>query len=799
MKKLAILLSFLFLLLNPIRGFADTSDIIVNAAVNPHPSDFQLSISSNPTSATTVNQFQNIVYTITYGSHVSYATPITITAFWDDGTIQGQSSPSVSISDYVIGSATNAYNNTPAVVDTVNKTITWTISSFPANMLNQTISFSLQTNDSYKGAQTVTFSTTARLTVSGTTVPDQSGIMTYQYNPAITPSPTPTLTPTITPTPTSSSSTTPTPSTSSPLRQGSEGQTGSTVTMTPTLTQISTTPLTIINVSVETIAPTSASIHILTNIPATMFIQYGTSPGLLPQTSSEVSGIDQTITLANLQPNTRYYFRVIAKSGEETVTSEIFTFITASTLPTVQIDKSSIIVTSGTTLLYSVVENINGQLHETIVLPVSKPFQFTFSLAGKNDIKKVEAFVRNNKVLGVNTFDQQPPETNIKLFEIQPHVYQGLLTTSKTSGTYGLYIHIFDTKGNISEQQLFSVKVIRPLTILSQQTKKPIDHAQATLYRLDISSQKFVKITPQMFAIQNPSYASLQGEIPFVLPQGSYQVVINSLGYAEKTVTFKIGPARDEDYPIIYLEKSGFSISNIKNSFGAVFTELNTATATYFSTIGNSKQFSLLICSLTVILFVSLSLLSLSFRFHTNIFLLPWLLWHYLKRLLFKQSNKVFMKVIDEVAMFPLSNGAVTIIDADKNQIIYAMQTNPAGEFSFIPTAATTYKIAIEKNGYEQHAFFEFSKESITSEMLFLPIKKEEQAISIGMYVSYWITDLLSLSLEIILITTFLLEIIFGMYLGWISIFPFLIISLLNFILLIITKHSRISTWHTSS
>ncbi|HSW97659.1 MAG TPA: carboxypeptidase-like regulatory domain-containing protein [Candidatus Saccharimonadales bacterium] len=795
MKKLAFFLFFLLFFIHPLSGFADTSDITVNASVNPHPSDFQLSISSNPTSAITVNQFQNIVYTITYGSHVSYATPITITAFWDDGTIQGQSSPSVSIADYVIGSATNGYNNTPAVVDTVNKTITWTISSFPANTINQTVSFNLQTNDSYKGAQTVTFPTTARLTESGTTVPGQSGTMTYQYNPAITPSPTPTLTPPVTPTPTQTSSPNPsTPSTSS----GPTAIPTEEVTMTPTPTAIPINPLTITTVSVETISPTNATIHVTTSAPSTMIIQYGTSPGLLHQTSGEVTGIDQIITLANLQPNTRYYFRVIVKSGEETVTSEIFTFTTATTPTTIQVDKTSLIVTSGSTLLYSVVVNADGRLHETIVLPVNKPFQFTFSLAGNNDIKKVIAFVRNNHVLGVNTFDQQPPENNIKLFEIQPQVYQGLLTSSKIPGIYGLYIHVFDTKGNIREQQLFSIKVIRPLTILSQQTKKPIEHAQVTLYRLDIASRKFARITPQMFAIQNPSYSTLQGEVPFVLPQGKYQVVIDTFGYAEKKVAFTIGPARDEDYPVIYLEKAGLSLETIRNSIGSIFGELSTATNTYAATIGNAKQFSLLICSLTVLLFVILSLLSLSFRFHTNIFLLPWLLWHYLKRLLFNKSNKIVGKVIDEVAMFPLSNAAVTIIDADKNQIIYTMQTNPAGEFSFAPTDATTYKIAIEKNGYEQHPFFEFLKESITSEMLFLPIKKEEQAISIGMYISHWITDLLSLSLEIILITTFLLEILFGMYLGWISIFPFLIISLLNFILLIITKHSRISTWRTS-
>src|SRR5579859_3672093 len=170
MKKIFTGLCIVLSFINPAAAFADiTQNIAVSATINPHASDFQFAISATPNALTSVNQFQNIIYTITYGSHLSYATPITIVGSWDKGTIQGQSSPSVDIANYVIGSATNAYNNTIPVIDTVNKTITWTITSFPANTTSQTVGFTLQTNADYASSQTVTFPAIAHLSVTGVT------------------------------------------------------------------------------------------------------------------------------------------------------------------------------------------------------------------------------------------------------------------------------------------------------------------------------------------------------------------------------------------------------------------------------------------------------------------------------------------------------------------------------------------------------------------------------------------------------------------------------------------------------
>src|SRR5579871_59136 len=353
-------------------------DVAVTASINPQPSDFQLSISSTPDSATTVNQNQNIIFTITYGSHLFYATPMTLVASWGQGTINGQGSPSVNIADYVVGSASNAYNNTAPVVDTVNRTITWSITSFPSQTTNQTVSFTLQTNTSYTGALTVTFPATAHLSVSNVTIPDQTETMTYQYNPAITPSPTPGPTNTPTPGPTATPSISPEP------------------TNTPTPIPQTFPPVT--NVAVETISSTDATVVVTTTTTTSMFLTYGTSQQFLTLTSDIVRGKQHRFHLTNLHPQTNYYFRANEKTDTENISTELFIFKTSATSSTTSIITSSVIVTSEKILLYDPLNNQNNRLQNTVVIPIGASYEFTFALEPPV-AKQVVVFLRNNRVL----------------------------------------------------------------------------------------------------------------------------------------------------------------------------------------------------------------------------------------------------------------------------------------------------------------------------------------------------------------------------------------------------------------
>lgn len=104
-----------------------------------------------------------IEYEITYGSAVSSASNIILEAPWSLGTIEGNSTATVEVVGYVSGSATNAYNSTPPVIDSINRKITWEIDNFPGNTLNQTVRYKLRTIGNYTGPNRVEFINSARV------------------------------------------------------------------------------------------------------------------------------------------------------------------------------------------------------------------------------------------------------------------------------------------------------------------------------------------------------------------------------------------------------------------------------------------------------------------------------------------------------------------------------------------------------------------------------------------------------------------------------------------------------------
>src|SRR5579872_4676820 len=116
--------------------------ISVTGAVPPQASDFQLTATND--TVNTIAQNHIVTYTITYGSHLDYADHFTLEAYWDKGTIHGAGSATVDPMDYISGSASNAYNSTSPVVDLTNNKISWSISSFPAQTTNQSVTFQLK-------------------------------------------------------------------------------------------------------------------------------------------------------------------------------------------------------------------------------------------------------------------------------------------------------------------------------------------------------------------------------------------------------------------------------------------------------------------------------------------------------------------------------------------------------------------------------------------------------------------------------------------------------------------------------
>ena len=359
------------------------------------------------------------------------------------------------IVNYVVGSATNGYGGTAPVVDTVDGTVTWTFTSFPGNTTNQTVGFQLETNNSYTGNSSVSFTVAARAMSLSTVTPDQTVTQDYLYSGSLAPTPTPTQAPTLTPTVT----VTPTP--------------------TPTLTPQS---FAFGNVNVYAVTQSQAQIRVVTTRNATSTITYGTSASKLTQSVSSTTPLtDAVLTLPNLTPDTTYYFKTTATdSYGNLIKSDIFTLKTAVVSEVVLVDPQSVIVTSNSNVLVNPeAQKASGQPQKiAIVVPLSTDFEIQFSLAKQIPVKSIQAIVRNKNVLGANTFSVPVAEAAsnyVDLVETQPGVYTGRLKSLPSPGFYEIYARIVDYNGNIYEQKISDLTVTSHFMVYDKSNNQGVE------------------------------------------------------------------------------------------------------------------------------------------------------------------------------------------------------------------------------------------------------------------------------------------------------------------------------------
>ncbi|TXI33752.1 MAG: hypothetical protein E6Q53_02545, partial [Candidatus Moraniibacteriota bacterium] len=293
-KKLFLLFLIASIFFPNLVHSEERRDLNVTATVPADPSDFSVQM-EQLTSGDNFPQGTNIEYEITYGSELNTPVNFTLETQWYEGETEDQST-TVSVVDYLSGSATDAYGGASPVIDTVNKKITWGITNFPPNA-SQTVRFKLRTNTNYQGSQIVTFKVAGRIDGPGFITPDSNVFSTYLYSAPPTPTPSPTAS---IPSPGPTSSPTPTTAPSNPEFQ---------------------------SIQIRTISDDSAQIYIQT-LPATKsVIKYGTSlKSLTKSVSSSTFTTDQFITLTGLSPKTVYYFQVTSTTpAGKQITSDVYT------------------------------------------------------------------------------------------------------------------------------------------------------------------------------------------------------------------------------------------------------------------------------------------------------------------------------------------------------------------------------------------------------------------------------------------------------------------------------------------
>jgi len=760
---------------NPPPG-SPSQTITVTASVPPQVSDLPITIESLD-SGTQFPQDTELSYKITYGSLTQETLELTIQAQWSQGTVEGSPVPTEDILDYVVGSASNAYGSTPAVIDTVNRTITWSITNFPSNTQDQTVTFKLKTNSSYTGSYPVGFTVSARSMSQTTVTPDQSVSQSYLFNLGLVPTPTPTPIPTPTPTPGASSSTTTTP------------------TPTPAPATV-VAPLTFQQISIRSISNSDATVSVTTStVPSLLTISYGTLTNNLSQSITNLNpGLETLITLSNLSPDTDYYFKVLAKDQNANVVSDIFTFHTALISEVPQIDQSSLVVTSKDNILASPTLRAAAleQAKNTVVIPVSTVFAIKFSLLKYESVKNIQAIVRNKYVLGINTAEAaEPGSSYVNLVEIQSGTYVGKLTSLPEPGYYEIFVRITDFNGNIAEQKLADLKVVDEIKILESGTNKPIENARLLLYLYNRTQKTYALIPPQVLPINNPVFPEPDGTVPIVLPQAQYKAEIMALGYQSKVVEFTVGYSKDQNLPVIYLQKEPFNILTTVKYYYTTFMDFANASQDYLTGLSNSIRLFNLISLIVGFALVGLTFLFFSIRTRTGILSIFSYLIFKLKKYSLGKSGYIAGKIVEETTQKPVVGANVYIIDGKNNKIIYHTKTNQIGEFFYKNSEASQYKISVMKKGFVPNPFFELDEQFDLSN-LSLSIEKDETPERRFAKELVWVSEgFVEFWFGFLLLASFVFEFCFTSTFG-VKVIPLITISLINLILWISFRLSEI-------
>lgn len=738
-----------------------TNDSInVTATVAANPTDFLASLALTDPLNGTFSQDTTLTYTLTYGNKLSYPADITVEASWDLGTIQGGSTPTVDLLDYVVGSATNGYNSTPPVIDSVNRKIDWTISAIPGNTTGRTVSLKLKTNDSYSGLLPVTFTVNGRTYGPGTVTPDSTISSIYQYVAPTTPTPTPG--------PTSAST------------SGSGTSATSTPTPTPTLAPSTIQSPVISDIQLRTVSSSDAAILVTTDKNTTVKISYGTTiKGLTKSVSQTILSTEHLITISGLTPATRYYYKVtVVDSNGNGTTSDLYVLDTAIPSIPPQIVSNSLILTSNDVVLTDPLR-VSATL-PNIVIPVSTTYSFKFSVAEYDKIKSIKAVVRNNNVLGLASFQAFASSDFVEITEIAPGQYIGKLQTDIQSGSYRLVIQIQDFNGNISEQTLSTVHAVAPFKIINATTREPIEKAKVTLSFFNSRLKTYDVLSSNITPVKNPNYSEADGSVPIVLPQGKYRAEITALGYEDGSAEFEID-SKASNYPTVELKPLPFSVMTYVRYTTSTASDVLSLLRDYIHTLRKSIRFFDLIAFLAVLLLVFLGAVSYARRLSVPLSKLPYFSLYFLERLIKRPQHSfpIHGKVVNGDVVV---GGASIYLTLPNGKVITHTTTNSDGEFFTNIHEGANIKITFTKKGFKSITQA-VGKDKLDSKIE-LKVMRIDKPAAFGLEAIFWYTSYITGSLfEAILMLTLLTELLFVFEFGIWKVLPFVLVSLANIFL----------------
>lgn len=728
----------------------NNDQVTITGRVGARASDFQIDIAADKTG--TLSENEEITYTITYGTYLlNSVKPLVITGSWSRGTIQGSPSPTVDIVDFVVGSGSTGYGGVEPVVDTINRKVTWTINTFPANTINNTVSFKLKINNSYSGSSRVTFETKGELAGANVVTTDKTISNTYQP---------PVVIPTITPTPTVGT-------TSSTSSESSTNSGGATSTPTVTSTPTPTPTQKILRVAIAEIGTDRAVVEVgLGLVPTSLKMIYGKSLTGLNNSISSLNWVkNDRLVVDNLTKDSTYYFRIIADG----VRSEIFTFTTAGDRPAANINLNS---------LQIAVNNII--LRQNFILIPEINYGLSIQIQEDENIKEARVIVRNDRVLGVNSadgFDFNSVEA--VLGKTDKEIYSVHLAAPPATGYYGIFIFFDDLNGNRVEKKVWELRVVPPLRVVDNRGRV-VEGAAATMSRYDESRKLWTELSPELMGLANPQYSDSYGKYQIVLPPGRYRTEVTALGYQNQKVDFDIGMGGDEIYPEVVLERQRMGLL----TFGRYLKNAGEGVTAKIDNLRQELNGSIRILNLVAIILLFLSgmitWIFVSDLIGVNWWQMPFSIFRNLWWLITSyKAGAVGGKVVDEKSGKPIRRAEVVLID-DKNKIISKKNTGFLGNFDFRLPEGDSFRLMALKKGYETTPLLDYSRRGLLAGEIVIRI---ENQISAAEKIQFELTEIIW-SISKYLTTFFLIAVLwllldFGRQLGWEMVYPWIILAVM--------------------